>query len=121
MQIETASHLVDHINRGGLLHPSEICHEMCVLCWKLISFIRGNKQFHENFLLSRCNHKALFYNLFEYFAKDHIFLTECENSHLFIKHVAGLFFNCAYKSFISESKTVIEKHGNNKVQKLSSK
>ena len=57
-----------------------------------------------------------FYNLFEYFAKDYIILIECENSHLFIKYIAGSFLNCAYKNFVSERKTDVGKHGNNRVQ-----
>ena len=117
--LETESCLVEQISRGGLFHPSEFCYDICILCWKLASYLFSNQSVHDRFL-SGSNQKVVFIDLFQTFSINHVCPTDCENGHPFVRYITGSFFNCVYKNFVNESE--IGHSGTcAKIAKLSSK
>ena len=119
LNLETESCLLQQVNRGGLVHPSEFCYDICILCWKLYSHLFSNDSLHRKFLSSP-NQKLLFIDLFQAFSINDVCPIECENGHPFVKYVTGSFFNCGYKNFVNEQ-AIERRHDGAKIRKLSSK
>ena len=101
VHLETNSHFLNDVSRGGLPHPSDFCYNICIILWKLVTSLKSDANLLTNFWKAN---RGAFLFLFEIFASDkiNISVTHFANSHQFLKFLVSSFFNCVYKNFIKE-------------------
>ena len=130
------SQLLNAINRGGLVTPSDMIFLATVQCWKLYSKILENSEAKDIFL-SVSNQKKVFSALYcDFMLSSPEFISLCQskciNGHDFkthFKHISTVLFNCMCKNLMGTMNDKIhqarkraskEEKAERKIAKLSS-
>ena len=114
------SFLVNHINRGGLSHPTEYVYDTSVRCWSLFQQIKSSQFAFQRFMKSQA-HRKLFMEIFNIvYEHDEIFcITHCSHGHSLLQFIIHKFFNCMAKNFAVDNSNVGNNPRKRKIDKLS--
>ena len=101
--------LVDLVNRGGLIKPSDLVYISCVHAWNLYKFMQNDQNLFDK-LMSASNARSVFVRVFLHLIADsdatnEIYNQKCSYGCPFsknLKQIAIATFNIKAKNFASE-------------------
>ncbi len=98
----------EEINRGGLLHPTDLAFSVCLKSWMVFQLIQTDTHLKSLFLGSQAHRRCFCAIVFGSCDSDDNFSellfgqTMCLHGHPVIASIVNRFFNCLMKNFIKE-------------------